>query len=780
MRKRGSITVFLTLILVLLFSLVLTTLEAARIAGGRAYIQMLSVMAGDSARALYYYPLFKEYGLLGIVAADDAGYFSDEKLDDAIKEDLVYALAGLRGGLLSYAEPAVQITETKTLLSNNAESFLSQIREQAVLEGAKDLLTEMLSKKDLNDAVYASQMYQKQEETLVQTRTVTQEILELMMLVDGVVTNEDGLCFDEEGKLKTKEIFVKRFCSLTEEELKEKYGNEEVYMAVRGNFCDLSSFAESLHELLNRGAEVQAEIAVCDLELQGYKERREEIANKLTEKLSEEEEKVLLAEAKILAERIKVVAGHRDELIEWLDIAMMDMEEQYESLRKELSRIVPLLAQTKDVLSGLESKQLGAQISVKAYEEYLKELKEEVSEELYAVFWDELQRLKLYAGLSEEGCNVSKMRQTIEENELLLKEIGLPEFSGRCLYEMSRVVRNVADRIGEYSAEGLWFVYGEVNAVPSSQGNLGRMLDRLATGSVLSFVGLTEDEISKGCLAGQSLPSDGAMAEGLQTQLFRCFEEVSALFQEKGILGVLGEGADKAADFLSLEWYAGEYFGSFGSVQPGRKLLYEREYLLFGDRTDKGNLFFTILYLIAVRSVFSMVTILKDATKMSQLDMFAAGVAGFTGIPVLISAVKYGTLLLWAMEEALVEVSVLLEGKKVPLISADGKIEFSEMFLFGKEMVQQKAKSWKEVPTGLSYSEYLTFLSLLKNTQRKAYRCLDLIQENIRYRYNDTFRIRNVVTGFSFQVQTMLDAKVNTELWKEENYEIMVREAVAF
>ena len=95
-------------------------------------------------------------------------------------------------------------------------------------------------------------------------------------------------------------------------------------------------------------------------------------------------------------------------------------------------------------------------------------------------------------------------------------------------------------------------------------------------------------------------------------------------------------------------------------------------------------------------------------------------------------------------------------------------------------MVRQKAKSWKEVPTGLSYSEYLTFLSLLKNTQRKAYRCLDLIQENMRYCYNDTFRIRNVVTGFSFQVQTVLDSKINTELWKEGNYEIMVREAVAF
>ena len=780
MRKKGSITVFLTLILVLLFSLVLTTLEAARIAGGRAYIQMLSVMAGDSARALYYYPLFKEYGLLGIVAADDAGYFSEEKLDKTVKEDLVYALSGIKGGLLAYAEPAVEVTETKTLLSDNAEAFFSQIREQAALEGAKTLLAEMFLEQNLNDAVHASKIYQKQEETLVQTRTVTQEILKLMMLVDGVVTDEDGLCFDKEGQLKTTDVFVKRICSLTEEELKEKFGNEEVYEAVRENFCNPENPATELQELLEQGAEVQAEITVCDLELKGYKERREEIASRPPEALSQEEAKALLMEAEVLAERIKKVTGRRDELIEWLDIAMMDMEEQYEMLRKELEGILPLLAQTKEILVGLESKQLGAQLAVKEYEEYLKGLKEEISEELYAVFQEELQRLKLYAGLSEDGYKVYQMRQTIEKNEILLEEIKLPEFSGEHLYEMFLCTRTLAERIGEYSVENLWFTYGKMTAVPSTQGNISRMFDRIATGSVLSFVGLTEEEISKKSLAGQNLPSAGFSVEEIQTQIFRCFDEVSALFQEKGVLGWLEEGAETAADFLALEWYAENYFGSFDAVKSGRRLSYEREYMLFGDRTDKGNLFFTVLYLVAVRSVFAMVSILKDTTKMSQLDVFASGVAGFTGIPVLISAVKYGALLLWAVEEALVEVSVLLDGKRVPLFRAKGTIEFSEVFFFGKKMAEQKAMSWKEDVTGFSYGEYVTLLSLLKNTQRKAYRCLDLIQENIRYCYNDGFRIKNVVAEFAFRVQTSLEQKINTDLWKEETYEITVMEAVAF
>lgn len=780
MRKKGSITVFLVLILVLLFSLVLTTLEAARIAGGKAYVQMLSVMAGDSARALYYYPLFKEYGLLGINASDDAGYFSEQKLEKTVKEDVTFALTGLKGGLLSFSEPSVEVTETRTLLSDEAESFLKQIKELAVLEGMQDVLSRLVLEQEFNDAVYASQIYQKQEEAIAQTATVTQEILKLMELVDGVITEEEGLCFDAEGKLKTTDVFIKRLCTFTEEEWEENYENEEIYQAVKGNFWSPKDHAEELYRLLRKGAEMQAELAVFDLELREYKERRGEIAEELSAELSEEKADALFEEAKVLAERIESVTGQRDELIEWLDIACMDMEEQYETLKKELEQVMPLLSQAKEILTELESKQLGAQLSVKLYENYLSELKDEVSTELYAVFQEELQRLKLYAGLSDAGYQVSEMRESIEKNERLLEETALPEFSGETLYEMSLCVRAVAERMEEYTAEGLWFTYGTMTAVPTVQGSVFRMMEKIATGSILSFVGLSEKELSEKRIGGQNLPSAGLLAEKTQTQIFRCFDEIVELLRSEGFLGVLKAGAEQSADLLALEWYAENYFGSFANVLEGRRLSYEREYLLFGNKTDKGNLLSTALYLIAIRSVFAMVSILKDAGKMSQLDLFAVGAVGFTGIPVLISAVKYGMLLLWAVEEAVVEVAVLFDGKRVPLFSVEGQISFSELFLFGKELVEVKAKTWKDAPDGFSYGEYLTVLSLLKSTQRKAYRSLDLIQENLRYRYRADFSIKNVVTEFSFRIQSQLEQKINTGLWKEEIYEISIQEAVAF
>ena len=55
--EKGSITVFLSLILVLLFSFLLTALETARITGATAYISMIAQLSGESLLAHYYSPL---------------------------------------------------------------------------------------------------------------------------------------------------------------------------------------------------------------------------------------------------------------------------------------------------------------------------------------------------------------------------------------------------------------------------------------------------------------------------------------------------------------------------------------------------------------------------------------------------------------------------------------------------------------------------------------------------------------------------------------------------
>ena len=163
---------------------------------------------------------------------------------------------------------------------------------------------------------------------------------------------------------------------------------------------------------------------------------------------------------------------------------------------------------------------------------------------------------------------------------------------------------------------------------------------------------------------------------------------------------------------------------------------------------------------------------------MAALDTLGAGVTGFTGMPVLGAVVKYAVLFLWAVEESLIEVSALLKGKRIAPMGT-GMVAFSELFVINKALIARKAE---RLPTGFgaTYSEYLALLSLTKRTRDKAYRAMDLIQENIRFRYNDGFRIRNVVTELEFAVQTETKVLFDTGIFRDKAYKINCREKRAY
>ena len=128
-KEKGSITVFLSFVLVLLFSFILTTLEATRITGAKAYVAMLSQMTGDSFLATYYYPLFKEYTLFGV----DAGYgttnVSEKEIEQRLLRHMTCGLEEMKGGLLSFEDTSVSLLEYKTMLSNQGEYFLKQVEQ---------------------------------------------------------------------------------------------------------------------------------------------------------------------------------------------------------------------------------------------------------------------------------------------------------------------------------------------------------------------------------------------------------------------------------------------------------------------------------------------------------------------------------------------------------------------------------------------------------------------------------------------------------------------------
>ena len=770
-REKGSITVFLSLILVLLFSFLLTTLEAARITGASAYVSMIAQVAGDSFLASYYSPLFEEYKLFGVDAGYKTAYISEQEIEERLLLPITYGLEGIKGGLLSFEDTIVSLQTYQTLLSK--ESFLNQVKEQMLLDGTRLAITKFFDLEVLSDVANIGEVYQRQEEVLQKTNTITQELLQLMELVDGICMTEQGLSLDKNGRLQLRDSFIKQLVSMSKEELSQLYDNEEVFQTVQQGIFSPKKIAIQIKQLVIEAENYKTQISNYDEELTNYKEQLSLLQEEINSVLEGEYKTELLERKKEIEEIRSEVSEKRDLLVEQLDLVLMDASEQYDNLQQKLNDIKGLLVEALKILERLEIKQAIVKIGVEDYEEFLMDKKEELSEELYQVFEQELITMKLYLGMEEQGYYVPVMRQSLQKNQKLLQEVSLSGFLENDLTRVNQEMGVIETRIGEYTVEGLWFTYGEIVVAQETGYSAIEAIQELVTEGLLSFVGVEEDMISNRELLGQELPSQMRDSESLTNELLLWMSSIISLLQEENIQELLEGVTEYALNTIALELYFHQHFGNYIEEQPYSKLLYEREYLLFGQLKDQENLFYMVLYLVAFRTLFTMIELIKTPQKMTQLQNFATAIAGITGLPLLISATKYALLLLWSVEEALIEVAALLQGKKFSMFQdSGGNLSLDEIFTFHPKVVAKKVKEISEVENGIGYQEYLMIFSLIQPIENKLYYAMDLIQENMRYRYRDSFRIRNIVTLIEFQTKTKLKKKYNTGLFSERAFEL--------
>lgn len=781
--RKGSITVFLSLILVLLFSFLITTVEAARIQGARAYTSMVSTLAGDSFLATYYYPLFKDYRLFAVNGGDREGYFSVEMLEEEIRKNVAYGLKDINGGMLNFQNTAVEITDYTSLLSEGETEFLSQVSQQAVLDGLALPLQELFPAEQIKETVMVGELYREQETALEATATVATALLKLMELADGVCVTDNGIAFDKAGNIKVTDSFIKQILPLEKYKIKELYENKDVFEAISDRFVRVDSSAEKVKDFIAeaRGymwkiSDCNNRIAGCERRIEALEEKKKELSlqkdAKETERKEVEEE---LEEEKKTCKEEKKKKRNYEGLQE---DALSKAKAEYKDLKKRMQNVQEKGEKAFDVLQEIETKQKAAQVMVAAYEGFLQGTKPDISEELFQAFSKELEMMKSYAGLAKSGLSTEQMRESLTSNSNLLNEIALGEFSVGEISRIATEMDTVINRMKEYTTEGLWFSYGEVVASEHNGKDVTGVLKDILSQGIFSLVGLEEEKISGKSLDGKSLPSDKWKAEKKQDKLPEGITEILELLQS-GEMVQLGQDIQNGlSDKVALELYSRKYFCCYGEETEDTRLEYEREYLLFGRMEDKENLLDVVLYLIAVRTLFCLVMLIKQPDKMAELDSFANGIAGLTGIPALASVIKYSLLMLWAVEEALVEVAILMQGKKIPL-AGKGQVEFWELFVFNKTTIEQKAAKFLD-RGGTGYGDYLTFLSLLKGTTGKAYRAMDLIQENMRLRYNDSFRMINQVTGLSFRTNTKLKTLFDTGFFAPKAYEMDHREEVCF
>lgn len=210
-------------------------------------------------------------------------------------------------------------------------------------------------------------------------------------------------------------------------------------------------------------------------------------------------------------------------------------------------------------------------------------------------------------------------------------------------------------------------------------------------------------------------------------------------------------GLESSQDKLKYIYYADKVLASYVDSEYNT-VHYGLEYLIAGKETEKENLAYVVRRLLIIRTLVNMVYVSTNASFQSKSLATATAIVGFTGIAPLITATQWLILTILAFEEACIDVTALLAGKKVPLVKspADFKMKYEEICSVSHSFFKRKGKSYKKADGGnisadISYKQYLLLLQMLVPKQKLKNRIIDIIQFDLRKRVNQTFEFRECI-----------------------------------
>ncbi len=253
------------------------------------------------------------------------------------------------------------------------------------------------------------------------------------------------------------------------------------------------------------------------------------------------------------------------------------------------------------------------------------------------------------------------------------------------------------------------------------------------------------DRVLKSKRIIDSLPSENITEKsekrryglGEEDELMELGEDSSDFMD--GFYKNLSTGAEK----LALLEYIKLYFKNSVSVpkKAGETFFTnEVEYILKGDYSDAENKADVKRDLFLMRTALNLAHIYADAEK-KQLTLEAALA---TGAGPYAAAVQFVIATAWAGAEAKSDIDILYNGGKVPFMKDRSSWKLS----FGSIGAAETVSSEYEGGKGLDYSQYLELMMLACSKEKLAKRTMDLIQINMKGRYNIQFDLRNCITAF--------------------------------
>lgn len=801
---------FLSLILLLIMSFICTIIESARINTAKVYAQRAFTTALDSTLAGYYAPLWNEYHIFGLNTGSSDCKTNDEVLSRTVKNYMEYALHPGKDIAQTTSKKSVDILDlnideisvlkTSELMDYEGKLFQNQAVEYmkyAEIADGLELLLEKLSILEQSEKVsYIMEEKQRVEEELVE---IDEELLKLMTLYDGLMTSRKGILLDKDGSLKTTQIFIKKICyadismdsvGINNESLfnvqKEQYINpsDTFFTYIKNSFTAIYNAKKLISRIQEDITALEELIAVCEAELgmlSGQDKNTDEdnsAINSLNESINKYAENLY---------KLREQKAEQEELIkqEKTNIAADAM-----SLCQLLGGLLPLYNEAESSINKIMEKANLAAPLISGYENMLKGSRDGLSQELYEGLEEELNSLKKYTAADNSGYNFPLMLQILEDNKQVLSEtIRLLQKAEDDLdredYQAAESMYTAAENcLMNYRIEGLTLDYSTLVFDKDNQKEVLDKVNAAIAGGISSLV-MDPDNVSQKKLSNTDyLPSFiHALTDtksGYISKLASFFtnaktdntayasgELFSQFRDETNIKDFLTEGLSRMAEMVLFMEYLNEHFCACqpGAMQSEAKkpsvLEYEQEYLIIGGYLDAENLNAVITRILLIRMIFDFITVLSDKSIRNEARLIATALVGFTGLHILVFLIQMLILLIWSFAEALLDTTALMMGKDVPILKKKAVMTFPEIFMLTREQLSCKAamlSDTKELSFG--YNDYLKIFLLMTGQEKLIYRAMDLIQENLKLRYNDyEFRMSNCLFGFEMSARFEIKRK---------------------
>lgn len=774
--KQASITVYLTLILLLVVSILCTVVESARIKGARGVGKSALTASVDSFYSLYQRELYDSYRIFGYNLNGESGETTEEQIVAGIS---TYMEENLKGVEMD----SLEVSNIAMLTDYGGELFLNQVLSFMKYSAPGDVIKEVLEKFNLYESSEdTSEVMEKKLEAQESLGELSKDMLKLMSQVEGIDTDENGVRVTKAGALKVKNTFAKRIVAeapsmnalginkeIVYNSLSNKYFNISSVLQYSIGYCDkavdcnntIESLEKEKEALEKEKSELETTIASQPKEPETDDSKTEGDTQEGGDSQGEGESTSESAEEKRLKEveaAISSVSSSIREETKSLDQYITSLKDNKEDMRDAIVNTGTRIADALNTITSIEGKSKEISKEVDGYEEVVEGKKDVIGEELYNEFQEDIVEMKEYLGMQDNSDSLSassavSMRPTLIENKSILNSIySTSSYSitkeSESLEEYKKVLQSNKQLLSGYQVSTLRFDYSTLVIEPEVESPVDQILS-LFTEGILSLVVEDMDSISKGSIKEENLPSLLASIKAEESEsdcesILEGCKDNQYNSDIKNMFAVDNSVANDLVEPLLLNQYQMDFFGDYTQSDKGQTddnskldeksvstgieasnemneneaeintLQYELEYIISGHNTDKENLSSVATKLIFLRTLMNFIYIFTDKEKNTSAYATAAALVGFTCLAPLVTLIKVVILFVWAMLEALVDTYALLDGRSVPLFKSKTtfKVTYKDLLTMSKSNIAGLAGKYPKDQEKIGDFSYSNYLRL--------------------------------------------------------------------